>query len=43
MGPGEEREEKNYAMPEFHLCYGQAGMGGWPYAFHSVPGVHPSL
>jgi hypothetical protein len=29
--------------PEFHLCSGQADVGGLPDTFHSAQGGHPSL
>ena len=40
---GKERERRiAHVWPEFHLCSGQADMGGLPDAFHSVPGGHLS-
>ena len=41
---GEEEGEKiAHTQPEFHLCSGQADMGGLPNTFHSAPGGHLSL
>ena len=43
MGPWGREGGKTHALPEFHLCSGQADVGGLPDAFHSAPGGHPSL
>jgi hypothetical protein len=32
-----------HVLPDFHLCSGQADVGGLPDAFHSAPGGHLSL
>jgi hypothetical protein len=42
-GPWGREGGKNHILPEFHLCSGQADVGGLPDAFHSAPGGHPSL
>ena len=34
---------RTQVLPEFHLCSGQAEMGGLPDAFHSAPSGYPSL
>ena len=40
-GPGEGGEGRTQVPPEFHLCFGQADLGGLPDTFHSAPGPHP--
>jgi hypothetical protein len=42
-GPWGREGGKTHTPPEFHLCSGQADMGGLPDSFHSASGGQPSL